>query len=336
MVHGISEISSNSWLYLVFSAVVLVMLALDLGLFNRKPHSIGLKEAGIWTLVWIGLAMGFSALIYAWTYQTHGIEKWTQFQTAYWIEKALSMDNLFVFMLIFNHFKVPPQLQHKVLFWGVIGALFMRALFIYAGVGLVQISYVSIASPFPGLVNHPLEFNIILFVFGLFLFVAGIKSFWSAAEQGSEFSGQKWLNRISKWLPLGGDIQSGKFFIRQEKLIFTPLFIVLLAVEFTDLIFAVDSVPAIFSVAPDDPFILYTSNIFAILGLRSLYFVLDGFANAFSYLKKGLGLILVFIGAKMLIAPILHIPALVSLGILGGILLCSVLISIVKKKELKG
>lgn len=334
MVIGIFDVSSNSLLYLIFSAVVLLMLSVDLGLFNRKPHSIGLKEAGIWTLVWIGLAMAFSALIYGWTHEAYGIEKWTQFQTAYWIEKALSMDNLFVFMLIFSHFKVPSNLQHKVLFWGVIGALIMRGVFIYAGVGLVQISYISISNPFSAEAGNPLEFNLILFAFGLFLSVAGIKSFRFTGAEGAEFSGQKWLDKISKWLPLGGDFQSGKFFILKEKLLFTPLFIVLLAVEFTDVLFAVDSVPAIFSVAPDDPFILYTSNIFAILGLRSLYFVLDGFANVFSYLKKGLGLILIFIGLKMLIAPIFHISALVSLGILGALLLGSILISIWKKKGL--
>lgn len=323
---------SQGWLYGIFAVLILAMLFIDLGLFNRKPHSISLAEAGIWTLVWIGLAMAFSGLIYLWTRETHGLEKWTQFQTAYWIEKALSMDNLFVFMLIFNHFKVEDRLQHKVLFWGVIGALAMRALFIFAGVELVRISYIEIPLP---LTRNPssntLEINILLLLFGLFLCLAGLNSLRSTPNQNQEFAGKKLIDRLSRRLPIGGDIQSGRFFLHQGKWLATPLFLVLLAVEFTDLLFAVDSVPAIFSVAPNDPFILYTSNIFAILGLRSLYFVLQGFSNLFSHLKKGLGFILVFIGLKMLLAPIFHIPAGLSLLILAGILLLSILVSVLKK-----
>lgn len=317
-------------LYGIFAVLLLIMLLLDLGLFNKKAHTISVREASIWTLVWIGLAMAFSGLIYLWTRGSFGLEKWTQFQTAYWIEKALSMDNLFVFMLIFTYFKVPVQLQHKVLFWGVIGALGMRALFIYAGVELVQLSYVRI--PAPWLNNlEGLEVNALLFLFGGFLLFAGLNSLGSKPTSSQEFAGKRILDRVSTWLPVGGDMASGRFFLHQGKWVATPLFLVLLAVEFTDLLFAVDSVPAIFSVAPNDPFILYTSNIFAILGLRSLYFVLQGFSNLFSHLKTGLGFILIFIGFKMLVAPVFHIPAGLSLLILAGILLLSILVSVLKK-----
>jgi len=323
---------SRGWLYGIFSVLILAMLSIDLGIFNRKPHSITLREAGIWTLIWIGLAMAFSGLIYLWTRDTHGLEKWTQFQTAYWIEKALSMDNLFVFMLIFSHFKVPDLLQHKVLFWGVIGALAMRALFIFLGVELVRHSYLEIQ--LPGFIHSDspvLEINVLLILFGAFLLLAGLNALRNQETESQEFAGKKFLDRISQLLPIGGEMQSGRFFVFQGKWLATPLFLVLLAIELTDLLFAVDSVPAIFSVAPNDPFILYTSNIFAILGLRSLYFVLNGFSNLFSYLKKGLGFILIFIGGKMLLAPVFHIPAGFSLLTLAGILLLSILVSVWKK-----
>jgi tellurite resistance protein TerC len=327
-----AEPDSVRWLYGIFSVLILLVLSLDLGLFNRKAHAISVREASIWTAVWIGLAMAFSGLIYLWTRDSHGLEKWTQFQTAYWIEKALSMDNLFVFMLIFNYFKVPDRLQHKVLFWGVIGALGMRALFIYAGVELVRLSFVHIPMPWLGN-SAELEVNVLLFLFGGFLLFAGLNSLLSSSNDSQEFAGKGILDRISSVLPIGGDVSSGRFFLYQGKWLATPLFLVLLAVEFTDLLFAVDSVPAIFSVAPNDPFILYTSNIFAILGLRSLYFVLQGFSNLFSYLKKGLGFILIFIGCKMLVAPLFHIPSGLSLLVLAVILLLSILISVVKKKK---
>ena len=307
---------------------------MDLGIFNRKPRTISLGEASLWTLIWIGFAMAFSGLIYFWTREAFGLEKWTQFQTAYWIEKALSMDNLFVFMLIFNHFKVPTQFTHKILFWGVIGALGMRALFIFAGVELVRLSYLELPLAwFGGSESDTLHINVTLVFFGLFLFLAGFNSLKESKSENLEFAGKKWIDRLSRRLPIGGDMDSGRFFLRQGRWLATPLFLVLLAVEFTDLLFAVDSVPAIFSVVPNDPFILYTSNIFAILGLRSLYFVLQGFSKLFSYLKKGLGLILVFIGLKMLIAPIFHISAGLSLLVLGGIFLLSILISVLKKGQ---
>ena len=191
-----AEPDSVRWLYGIFSVLILLVLSLDLGLFNRKAHAISVREASIWTAVWIGLAMAFSGLIYLWTRDSHGLEKWTQFQTAYWIEKALSMDNLFVFMLIFNYFKVPDRMQHKVLFWGVIGALGMRALFIYAGVELVRLSFIHIPMPWLGN-SAELEVNVLLFLFGGFLLFAGLNSLLSSSNDSQEFAGKGILDRIS-------------------------------------------------------------------------------------------------------------------------------------------
>lgn len=305
-----------------FSIVVVIMLLLDLGVFNKNSHEVSSKEALTWSIVWISLSMIFSGVIY---YMV-GWEQFTQFQSAYWIEKALSVDNLFVFILVFKFFKVPKKLHHKVLFWGIIGALIFRAIFIFAGVRLIKATYL----PEMELFGQTVEINVVLTIFGLFLLIAGIKS-WSADEEeeaDQDFSNSAGAKLIHKLFKVTKNFEGDKFFIiREGKRLATPLLVVVTVIEFTDLIFAVDSIPAIFAIAPDDPFILYTSNIFAILGLRALYFLLANFMYMFSKLHYGLAIILAFIGAKMLISPFYHISSPVSLIIVGGILVVSVIIS---------
>lgn len=306
-----------------FSITVLFMLLLDLGVFNKKTHKVGNLEALIWSVVWIGLSMVFSAVVYHYL----GFEKFTQYQSAYWIEKALSVDNLFVFILVFGFFSVPEELHHRVLFWGVIGALVFRAIFIFTGVGLINLTYL----PEMVLFGQPMRINYLLLLFGFFLLYAGIKSWFAKEEKEEEkdFSKSPGARLIHKLITVSEHYDGGKFFTRQDGVkMATPLLVVLSVIEFTDLLFAVDSIPAIFAIAPDDPFILYTSNIFAILGLRSLYFLLANFMHKFSRLKYGLAIILSFIGVKMIIAPVVHISSPVSLSIVGGVLLLSLLASV--------
>lgn len=314
-----------------FAILVVVMLLLDLGVFNKKVHAVTSKEAAIWSVVWITLSMAFSGVIYV----TSGFEKFTQFQSAYWIEKALSVDNLFVFILVFGFFKVPKELHHKVLFWGIIGALLFRAIFIFAGVGLINLTYL----PEMTLFGHVVSINIILLLFGLFLIYAGIKS-WIADDDDDEekdFSKSAGARLVYKFFKVSKEFDGGKFFTVENGIkLATPLLVVVAVIEFTDLLFAVDSIPAIFAIAPDDPLILYTSNIFAILGLRALYFLLANFIHMFSLLKYGLAIILSFIGVKMVIAPIYHISSPLSLSIVGGVLILSVIASLIfvpKEKE---
>lgn len=310
-----------------FAVVVLLMLLLDLGVFNKKSHVISNKEAIIWSVFWIGLSMGFSVFIYLVTNEQSGLEKFSQYQAAYWIEKALSVDNLFVFILVFGYFNVPREYHHKILFWGILGALVMRAIFIFAGFGLINMTFLPEMKIFGKLVS----INALLTVFGGFLVYAGIKS-WFADEGGEEnkdFNKSPGAKIIHKFFKVSDDFDGDKFFTVQDGVkMATPLFVVLGVIEFTDVIFAVDSIPAIFAIAPNDPFILYTSNIFAILGLRSLYFLLANFIHMFSKLKYGLAVILVFIGVKMVIAPFYHIESTVSLLIVGVILMLSVIVSL--------
>jgi len=314
-----------------FAVLILVMLLLDLGVFNKKVHAVSSKEAAIWSIVWITLSMAFSGVIYA----TSGFEKFTQFQSAYWIEKALSVDNLFVFILVFGFFKVPKELHHKVLFWGIIGALVFRAIFIFAGVGLINLTYL----PEMMIFGHLVKINVVLSVFGVFLIYAGIKS-WVASDDDDEekdFSQSAGARLVYKFFKVSKEFDGGKFFTIENGIkVATPLLVVVAVIEFTDLIFAVDSIPAIFAIAPDDPLILYTSNIFAILGLRALYFLLANFIHMFSLLKYGLAIILAFIGVKMVIAPVYHISSPLSLSIVGGVLILSVIASLIfapKEKE---
>lgn len=314
----------------VFAVVVISMLLLDLGIFNKKSHIVSNKEALVWSIVWIGLSMIFSGFVYFMT----GFETFTQFQSAYWIEKALSVDNLFVFILVFGFFNVPRENHHKVLFWGIIGALFMRALFIFTGVGLIKLTYL----PEMEIGGYVVSINVILTLFGLFLIYAGIKSWFANDDDDEEkdFSKSPGSRVIYKLFKVSKEFDRDKFFTRENGIrMATPLLVVVGVIEFTDLLFAVDSIPAIFAIS-DDPFILYTSNIFAILGLRSLYFLLANFIHMFSRLKYGLAIILTFIGVKMVISPIYHITSPVSLGVVGGILVLSLLASALFPEKEKG
>lgn len=320
-----------------FGITVVIMLLLDLGVFNKNSHVVTSKEATIWSVVWISLSMVFSGVVYYVFNQDAGghdlaIEKFTQFQAAYWIEKALSVDNLFVFILVFSYFKVPRDLHHKVLFWGIIGALVFRAIFIFAGVGIINITYLPEMTLFGKLV----EINVVLALFGLFLIYAGIKSWGSGDdEEEKDFSDSAGAKLIKKLYKVSPNYDGDKFFTMENGVkIATPLLVVVAVIEFTDVLFAVDSIPAIFAISKD-PFILYTSNIFAILGLRSLYFLLANFIHMFSKLPYGLAIILTFIGIKMVISPWHHIPSPISLGIVGSVLIISVLLSVLfpDKKE---
>lgn len=334
-----------------FAVLIVIMLLLDLGVFNKKSHEVTSKEALLWSVTWIGLSMVFSGVVY-WVYNQDlgghelAIEKFTQFQNAYWIEKALSVDNLFVFILVFSFFKVPKYLHHKVLFWGVIGALVLRAFFIFAGVWLIKYTYLPSfevfgfdfnLDPHNEMLNSSWEnkdffrINVILTIFGLFLIYAGIKSWIEAGgddEEEQDFSNSAGAKLIRKFYKVSNNFDGAKMFTMENGIkVATPLLTVIAVIEFTDLLFAVDSIPAIFAISKD-PFILYTSNIFAILGLRSLYFLLANFIHMFSKLPYGLAFVLSFIGFKMLIAPIYHIPSIISLGVVGGILILSVVVSL--------
>lgn len=306
-----------------FSITVIIMLLLDLGVFNKHSHVVSNKEALTWSIVWISLAMIFSGVIYYYL----GFEQFTQFQSAYWIEKALSVDNLFVFILVFGFFNVPKTLHHKVLFWGIIGALVFRAIFIFTGVELINLTYL----PPMEIFGEEREINVILSLFGFFLIFAGVKS-WYAHEDDDEnkdFSKSPGARVIYRFFKVTKNYEGSRFFVKVNgKRLATPLLVVVAVIEFTDLIFAVDSIPAIFAIAPNDPFILYTSNIFAILGLRALYFLLANFMHMFSRLHYGLAIILAFIGLKMLINPFLHISSPVSLTVVGGVLIASVAASL--------
>lgn len=321
-----------------FGITVVIMLLLDLGIFNKKSHVVSSKEATIWTIVWISLAMVFSGVVYYVFNQDAGghnlaIEKFTQFQAAYWIEKALSVDNLFVFILVFGYFKVPRELHHKVLFWGILGALAFRAIFIFAGVGIINLTYLPVFELF----GKSVEINVVLTLFGLFLVYAGIKS-WGGGDDNDEqdFANSAGAKLVKKLYKVSDNYVGDKFFTVQNGIkMATPLLVVVAVIEFTDVLFAVDSIPAIFAISKD-PFILYTSNIFAILGLRSLYFLLSNFIHMFSKLPYGLAIILTFIGIKMIISPWFHIPSPISLGIVGGVLVLSVIASLMfpdKKEE---
>lgn len=292
--------------YLLFTLFVLAMLALDLLVINKKDHVISLKESISWTIVWIALALLFNLLIYYWK----GPEVGLQFLAGYLIEKALSIDNIFVFLLVFKYFNVPALYLHRILFWGILGAIIMRALFIGAGIALVT------------------RFHWIIYLFGAFLVLTGIKMAFQK-DKDLDPESNPVLKLFRRFFPVSDQYDGGKFFIRREGILTaTPLFIVLLFVEVTDVIFAVDSIPAVFAITLD-PFIVYTSNIFAILGLRALFFVLAGMMDKFHYLQYGLSAILVFVGAKMLISGIYHIPTGISLAVLGMLLTISIVASLV-------
>ncbi|WP_417942335.1 TerC/Alx family metal homeostasis membrane protein [Flavobacterium sp. RS13.1] len=317
--------SEHPGLVIVFAVAVLIMLLLDLGIFNKKSHVVTNKEAITWSLVWISLAMIFSGLVYHFA----GAAKFYEFQSAYWIEKALSVDNLFVFILVFKFFDVQNENKHKVLFWGIIGALVLRAIFIFSGAFLIELTYLNKLLGLAGIEGFKYDINLIMTAFGLFLVYAGIKS-WSAGDDDDEedYNNTRGARLIRKFFSVSDKYDGDKFFTYENgKKLATPLLVVVAVIEFTDLLFAVDSIPAIFAIS-NDPFILYTSNIFAILGLRALFFLLDNFIHLFSKLQYGLAIILSFIGIKMIIAPFYHIESIYSLIVIGGILVISVLLSI--------
>jgi tellurite resistance protein TerC len=293
-----------------FNAFVIVMLSLDLGVFHKKLHRVPVKEAVIWTAVWITIALIFDCLIYFDMGKTKALE----FFTGYVIEYSLSVDNIFVFILIFSFFKVNEKYQHKVLFWGIIGALVMRAIFIFAGVALIN------------------RFHWIIYIFGGFLVYTGIKMlFHDDAEV--EPSKNPVVRFARKIMPITETTHEDKFFVRiNGKNFATPLFLVLLIIESSDLIFAVDSIPAVLAISKDS-FIVYTSNIFAILGLRSLYFAISGIMEYFRYLKTGLAFVLSFVGVKMCISNWFEIPVVYSLLVIVSMLLISIIASVVVKKK---
>jgi len=297
--------SGSLYLWVGFNAFVLVMLALDLGVFHRRDHVITFREAIQRSAIWIGLALAFAGIVYLW----RGPEIGMQFLTGYLIEESLSVDNLFVMLMIFTFFRVPAAYQHKVLFWGILGALVMRAIFIVTGVALIE------------------QFHWMIYLFGGLLIFTGIKM---ALEKDKEIHPEHnpVLKLFRRIMPVTEDYVGGKFFVlREGKRWATPLMVVLLLIETTDLIFAVDSVPAILSVSRD-PFIVYTSNVFAILGLRSLYFALSGMMHRFHYLHYGLALILVFVGGKMLLTEVFKVPITVALGVVMGVLVISIVASL--------
>jgi tellurite resistance protein TerC len=331
---------SHPGLLIGFGILVLIMLILDLGVFNKKSHVVTNKEAVIWSIVWISLSMIFSVVVYMvfrLDSPEKAFEKFSQFQSAYWIEKALSVDNLFVFILVFGFFNVPKEVHHKVLFWGIIGALVFRAIFIFTGVGLINITYLAPMS-FMGMNLH---INIVLLIFGVFLIYAGIKSAFAKEDDGEkDFTKSPGAKLVYRFFKVSKNFDGDKFFTVENGVkLATPLLVVVAVIEFTDLLFAVDSIPAIFAIAPDDPFILYTSNIFAILGLRALYFLLANFIHMFRFLKYGLAVILTFIGIKMVIGQneAWHISSPVSLAIVGGVLIVAVVASLLlpEKNEIK-
>ncbi|NBP70799.1 MAG: TerC family protein [Cytophagia bacterium] len=301
-----------STLWIGFNLFVLLMLALDLGLFHRKSKEISVKDALFWTGVWIAFAFLFNVFVY---YQ-FGQEKAFEFFTGYIIEKSLSVDNIFVIILIFSYFNVPAAYQHKVLFWGILGALVLRVCFIFAGVELIH------------------RFHWLIYIFGAFLIFTGVKiSMQGEMKLDPEHNPVvKFTRKLFRITP---DFEKDKFFVRKEGLLWaTPLFVVVILIEATDLVFAVDSIPAILAIS-DDTFIVYTSNVFAILGLRSLYFALAGIEKYFVYLKYGLAVILVFVGVKMCIADWYKIPVEISLAFIILTLSMSVLASLGLKNNKK-
>jgi tellurite resistance protein TerC len=298
------------WTWAVFAIVIVASLVIDLGIVNKKSHEVSMKEALSWASVWVSLALGFGAAVYYW----FGAEKGLQFITGYIIEQALSVDNLFVFIVVFEHFRVPKDQQHRVLFWGVLGAFVLRAVFIFAGSAFVQ------------------RFHPVIYVFGAFLIFTGIKILFTKDDDEVEPDKSLVVRVFRRFVPLSSSYSGSKFItVENGRRLATPLLLVLFVVEGTDVVFAVDSIPAIFSVSTD-PFILYTSNIFAILGLRNLYFVLSRFMDRFEYLKVGLGLVLVFVGTKMLASGYYDVPVGLSLAVIATLLFGSVLISWVKSR----
>lgn len=296
---------TQTWMWVLFAVVVVAALALDLGVLNRKAHAPSMREALTWSVGWISLALLFGVGIWVW----QGREAALLFLTGYLVEESLSVDNLFVFLLIFSYFAVPAKYQHKILFWGILGAVVMRGIFITAGLALIT------------------QFRWAIYLFGVFL----IFTAWRLlGHQGQEVHPDRnpVLKVVRRILPITSDYSDGRFFRRENgRLWGTPMLVVLVVIETTDVVFAVDSIPAILAITPD-PFLVFTSNIFAVLGLRALFFALSGFMSKFHYLHYGLAVILGFIGVKMIISEWVHFPPAVALGVIAGVLTLSVLASL--------
>ncbi len=302
--------ADETLLYALFLLFILAMLAIDLGVFNRKAHAVSLKEAIFWSILWTVLALLFNLGIYWYAGTTPALE----FFTGYLVERALSFDNIFVFVLVFSYFGVPARYHHRALFWGVVGALVTRALFIAAGVALIS------------------RFEWILYLFGVILVVSGWKMM---GDKDIEVHPDRnvFIRAARKVFPVETGYETGRFFLRKAGVLHcTSLFLVLLTIESTDILFAVDSIPAVFGVT-QDPFIVFSSNIFAILGLRATYFLLAGVMESFHYLSHGLSLVLIFIGLKMLLEDFVHIPIALSLGVVMGVLTLAVLASLVRRRR---
>lgn len=303
-------VDAGIWVWVGFNLVVLGLLALDLGVFHRRAHAVTVKEAATWSIVWVALSLTFAAGIFI----TSGSEPGFAFLTGYVIEKSLSVDNIFVFVLLFSFFAVPAELQHRVLFWGVLGALVMRGILI--GVGSVLLS----------------EFHWIIYVFGAVLIFSGVRMATAGEHKSIDIEGNLAVRLLRKVIPISNEYDGPKFFtLKNGVRMATPLFLVLVVVETTDLIFAIDSIPAIFSVTKD-PFLVYTSNVCAILGLRAMYFLLAGVVEKFHYLSMGLSLILVWVGSKMLLTDLYHVPIPLSLGVIAIILAIAVGASLLRPK----
>ena len=299
---------AHSWTWWIgFHVLILILVALDLGVLHRKSHVISIREALLWSMGWIFISLMFNVGVYFW----FGYDSALEFLTGYLIEKSLSVDNIFVFAIVFNYFGVPLKYQHKVLYWGIIGALVMRGALIALGTALIS------------------NFHWVIYIFGAFLVYTGIKM---AIQKGVSVHPERnpIVNLAKKIMPISKDYDGNKFVVNIDgKKFFTPLIVVLMVVEVTDLAFAVDSIPAIFAITHDS-FIVYTSNVFAILGLRALYFALSGILELFHYLKYGLGMVLSFVGTKMLISEIYDIPIMIALGVVAAILTISIVVSILK------
>jgi tellurite resistance protein TerC len=298
--------------WILFNIFVAGMLALDLGIFHRRTQTLRLRQALAWSALWIGLAAIFAAVLYIW----QGHQAALEFSTGYVIELSLSADNLFIFLLIFRYFRLPEPEQYRVLFWGIIGAIVMRAAFIFAGVGLIR------------------RFHWVIYLFGLLLVYSGVRLLF---QRGAQVDPEKnpVLRIFRRLTPVTDDYVGGKFFVPRERLYATPLLLVLLVVETTDVIFAVDSIPAVLAITLNT-FIVYTSNIFAILGLRSLFFALSSLMDMFKYLKYGISCVLVFVGFKMLLSHYYVIRTDVSLAVIGGILLATIVASALHRKQPTG
>jgi len=316
MITGLNlETNTQTNLYILFGIVIVLFLIFDLGVFNRDPHKVSLKSATFQSIFWVVISVAFGYLIYEYM---GGVTVSLEFYSAYITEYALSVDNIFVILLILRYFKVEERFYHKILFWGVLGAIVFRAIFIFLGAYLVD------------------QFHWILYVFGAFLVYSGVKIFFQKEDDDLDPEQNIIIKFARKYLRITKGHFSGQFIIRRGvKILFTPLFLVVILIESTDLIFAVDSIPAVFAISQSE-FILYTSNIFAILGLRAKFFLLAGIIDKFYLLQKGLSFILIFIGAKMLLEILdVHISILISFSIIFGVLLLSIVMSLIlpKKKQ---